>query len=70
MERKSCSLSKEMPEPQRKIRGRKNWRNYFSKVVKIWNSEENPEDEKVDCICSGVQSEGQTLCCDKTCEEF
>ena len=47
-------LLEEKPEPQRKILGRKNWRNYFLKVVKIVNSEENPEDEEPDCICSGV----------------
>ena len=64
LERKSGSLKKNLRENSRK-----------EKLEKLLfksgeNSEENPEDEEPDCICSGVKSEGQKWFCDKTFEDF
>jgi len=68
LERKSSSLKKSqnLRETSRK---EKTGEITFLKLVKIQNSEVNPEDEQQDCICSGFKSEEQMLC-DKPSKDF
>jgi len=66
---KEEQLLEEKPEPQRNFGEEKTGEITFLKLVKIQNSEVNPEDEQQDCICSGFKSEEQILC-DKPSKDF